>query len=149
MSDDRAVSTTINYVLGLGIAFALITGLLLAGGNFVQDQREQSMETELEVIGEQVAADIAMADRLAQTTTDNDTVEVSRTLPERVGGSSYAIAVEGEDDPYLVLETRSPEVTVEVEFENATAVDNSRITGGPIVVNKTESDELRVEAGGS
>lgn len=147
MTDDRAVSSTVNYVLGLGIAFALVTGLLLAGGNFVQDQRESSIRTELEVVGEHVSADIMMADRLNGTAGGDGTIRVRRSLPNRVSGSPYVMAIEGGEDPQLVLETDSPAVTVEVAFTNTTAVETSRVSGGPVTVNRTDAGTLRLEGG--
>ncbi|QSG05906.1 DUF7266 family protein [Halapricum desulfuricans] len=134
--DDRAVSTTVNYVLGLSITFLLITGLFLAGGNFVQDQRETSIETELQVVAEQLAADVESADQLVQTT-ENGTVVVERSVPSRVSGTGYTIAVEGGSDPRLVLTSNDPEIEVTAQFSNRTAVQPTRITGGPIQVTET------------
>ncbi|MCU4716614.1 DUF7266 family protein [Halapricum hydrolyticum] len=136
MRDDRAVSTTVNYVLGLSIAFLLIAGLFLAGGDFVQDQRETSVETELRVIGEQFAADMESADRLAQTT-ENGTVVVERSAPSRVSGTGYTVAIEGGDDPRLVLTAHDPDVEVTAQFSNRTAVQPTRISGGSIQVTET------------
>lgn len=134
--DDRAVSTTVNYVLGLSIAFLLIAGLFLAGGDFVRDQRETSIETELRVISEQLAADMESADRLAQTA-ENGTVVVERSAPSRVSGTGYTIAVEGGDDPRLVLTANDPDIEVTAQFSNRTAVEETRITGGSIQVTET------------
>lgn len=145
MSDDRAVSTTINYVLGLAIAFALVTGLLIAGGDFVQNQREDAARTELRVLGEQVTSDLMTADRLAETTRDNETVNVERDLPDSVAGSGYTVTVTGGTDPYLVLETTSPDVEVEVELSNRTDVDMANVNGGPIVV-RYDGDSLVLES---
>lgn len=146
-SDDRGVSVTVNYILGLSIAFLLVTGLFITGGDFVQDQRETSVRTELEVLGEQLAADISMADRLAQTATGDETVRVKRSLPSRVSGSSYSITVEGGSDPNLVLSANDPDIEVEVEFRNDTDVELRSINGGPIVVNLTASGTLDLERG--
>lgn len=145
MTDDRAVSTTVNYVLGLSIAFALVTGLFMAGGDFVQNQREDSIRVELEVLGEQVAADLMMADRLAETTTDNETVRVRRTLPPRVGGSSYSVSVEGGEDPYVVMQSSQPEITVEAEFTNETNVEMTEVNSRHLIVNYTAESTLAIE----
>ena len=50
--DDRAVSTTLGYVLSLAIASILISGLMLATAGFVEGQREQVIRSELEVVGD-------------------------------------------------------------------------------------------------
>jgi hypothetical protein len=142
---DRGVSTTLNYVLGLAIALILITGLLLAGGTFVESQRDQSIETELSVLAEQVSADVMAADRLAETTTDNETVRVGRDLPARVAGSTYEVRIEGGSDPRVVARTSDPEIAVEVPVETSTGIESSSVSGGPVAVNYTASDELRLE----
>lgn len=146
-SDDRAVSVTVNYILALSITFLLVTGLFIAGGDFVSDQRETSVRTELQVLGEQVAADISMADRLAQTTTDDETVRVQRSLPSDVSGSTYTINVTNGSEPYLRMTSEDPEVNVRVDFRNDTAIDMTTINGGPIVVNYTAGGTLAIERG--
>ncbi|WP_424019437.1 DUF7266 family protein [Halorientalis pallida] len=145
MTDDRGVSTTLNYVLGLAIALILITGLLLAGGTFVEDQRDRSIETELEVLGEQVSSDVMMADRLAETTSDNESVQVGRSLPPRVAGSTYEISIEGGSDPQVVVRTTDPEISVTVPVKTSTPIEASSVSGGTIAINLTASDELRLE----
>lgn len=142
--DDRGVSVTVNYVLGLGIMFILVSALLLTGSNFVENQRETSVRTELEVLGEQVAADVAMADRLAQTVTTNEQVEVTRSLPGRVAGSSYSIAIEDSSDPYVVVEAADPDISVKVEMEVDTTVEADTIDGGEFVV-KLDAGNLTLE----
>ena len=143
--DDRGVSMTVSYILGLSIAFLLVIGLFLTAGDFVTEQRETSIRTEMEVLGEQIATDITLADRMAQTTTDNETVVVRRSLPSRVSGTGYTISVTGGDDPHLVLTSQDPEITVEVQFSNQTDVEMTRLNGGSILVNYTDSDTLEVQ----
>jgi len=133
MRDDRGVSMALGYVLGLSIAFLLVAGLFVAGGNFVQEQRETGVRTEMAVISEQIASDIESADRLAQAT-DNGTSVVQRSLPSRISGSSYTINVKGGSNPRLVLRTRDPAVTVTAQFSNTTAVTPTETPGGPIQV---------------
>ena len=65
MTDDRAVSATLGYVLVIGITTILISGLFLAAGGFVENQHERAIRAELEVVGNRLAADIAAVDRLA------------------------------------------------------------------------------------
>jgi hypothetical protein len=143
--DDRGVSTTLNYVLGLGIALILITGLLLAGGTFVENQRDRSIRTELQVLGEQVSADVTMADRLVETTGDNESVQVGRSLPPRVAGSTYEVSIEGGSDPQVVVRTTDPEITVTVPVKTSTSIEPSSVSGGTVAVNLTASDRLRLE----
>jgi cytoskeletal protein RodZ len=140
--DDRAVSTTVGYALTLGVAALLITGLLIAGGGFLEDQREATTETQLEVIGEQVSADISSADRLSAS--DADEVNITRNLPDSVTGSQYTISVRTSPQTHLELRSVDPEVTVRVDVavQEASLVATD-IDGGNIQVsyNRT-SDEL-------
>jgi hypothetical protein len=145
--DDRAVSVTVSYILGLSIAFLLVIGLFITAGDFVTDQRETSIRTEMDVLGEQIANDITLADRMAQTTTDNETVVVRRSLPSQVSGSRYSIAVEGGADPYLVLVSQDPEIRVEADFSNQTDLEMTRIDGGSIRVTYTDSGTLELQQG--
>ena len=140
--DDRAVSTTIGYALTLGVASLLITGLLIAGGGFLQNQREVTTETELEVIGEQVSADIASADRLSAS--DADEVNITRSLPDSVTGSQYTISVRTSPQTHLELRSADPEVTVRVDVAvHETSLAATDIDGGNIQVSYNQtSDEL-------
>jgi len=146
--DECAISTTLNYVLSLSLATLLITGLLVAGGNFVKDQREQTIRTELQVVGQQAVSSVAAADRLAQTAGMNgDVVEITQSLPDRVTGMRYSINVNDGSDPYLILSTNQPDISVRVDIVPlANPLVTSSIQGGKIrVVYDVANDELEVE----
>lgn len=146
MSNDRGVSTTISYVLTFAIAGILVTGLLIAGGEFVDDRREQVIRTELRVIGQQVASDLGRADRLVQAANDSDpsTVRLNQTFPRRVSGSSYQITIATENPDTLVLESVDPALRVTVNFSVRTAIEtDSTSDGGVIQVHyDTSGDQL-------
>ncbi|MFC4549507.1 MULTISPECIES: DUF7266 family protein [Halorussus] len=147
-TDERGVSTTLGYALSLTVATLLVGGLLIAGGGFVEDQRERTVRNELEVIGQQVSADVAAVDRLAQTV-ETGTVTVDRNLPERVTGKQYTIAVRADGaDRYLVLSVDRPEVSVRVELTSETTVAETAVSGGDVrVVYDPSADELEVQHG--
>lgn len=145
-SRDRAVSPVVAYVMTLGVTALLIGGLLVASGGFVNDQRYVTAESELQVLGQQVSADIAAADRLNRTDGAN-TVSVNRTLPNRVLGVQYRISItsdeDGPTDPYLELE--APELDLRVTVGLALAGDEpslegSTVHGGKIAVEYDESE---------
>ena len=141
---DRGVSPVFAYVLTLGISTLLISGLLIAAGGFVDTQREATSRSELRVIGQQVSADIAAADRMKRTEGATE-VSISRDLPERVVNSQYSLSVRidsnGPTKPYLELTTVQPSVTVDVGVTNETDVRATTISGGEMVVEYNESDE--------
>lgn len=145
-SDDRAVSQVFGYALTLSIATLLIGTLLIAATGFVDGQRKLTGQSELEVIGQQVSADISAADRLARTDDVTETT-VSRKLPRQVVGASYTMAVRsggGPTDPYLELEIQQLDVTVEVGLVSKTAVEVGAAAGGGTieVTYNTTNDEL-------
>jgi len=147
---DRGVSTTVGYVITLGITSLLVTGLLIAGGGFVEDQREQTVRDEMEVIGQQLAADIAAADRLAGAGGSGATVRIDRELPDRVTGQTYTVEVQdtatGASTVTLTLMTEDPEVSVEVSLYAQTDVAPSQLQGGDVVVELVAGPEIEVNS---
>jgi len=145
----RGVSTALGYVLNLGVATLLVTILLLSAGTLVEDQRQRAAETELEVVGERVSADLAAADRLARAN-DPTTVRVEADVPRRVAGSPYDVAVNesgGRGELVLVAEQADADVTV--PFDTTTPVVASTVGGGDLaVVYHPGNDTLEVTDGG-
>jgi len=146
--DDRAQAITLSYTIGLAIGVLLITGLLIAGATFIQNQREDAIRTELRVIGQQVAADFSTADRLAQAAESNSTVTLSRSMPGTVAGSTYSLELVESENPELVLTSTDPEVQVTVSLANKSDVDGTSISGGNIQVNETATGVLTLESRG-
>ena len=150
MTGERGVSPVFGYVLTLGISTLLVSGLLIAASGFVDTQREQTTESELQVIGQQVSADVAAADRLHRTDGATDVV-IERDLPDSVVGSQYTVFVrsdnEGPTNTYLRLRTVRPEVTVEVGIASETTVVDSAAGGGEIEIRVTGAGNLEVTNG--
>lgn len=141
---DRAVSVTVNYVLTLAITALLLSGLLVAAGGLVESQSERAIRSELDVLGQHLAADIESADRLA-TVAEGESAEVriETSLPARVAGRSYRIAV-GESE--LTLRTTDPEVSVTVPFRTTNEVEERTIRGGDLRIEwSDDSGTLEVE----
>ena len=129
----RGLSTALGYVLTLGITVILVSGLLVAGGNFVDDQREEVVRTELEIVGEQVATHVNAADRLNESGVGETNVTIEQRFPPSVVGSAYRINLE-EDDQRLRLKTTNPSVEVTVPLASTTTIADSSASGGQIVV---------------
>lgn len=134
--DTRAASTTLGYVLALGITSVLVTGLLLGAGGLVEDQRERTVRSELQVVGQMVAADVSAGDRLARA--GDAAFVIRRDVPRRVAGVSYTIEVVNESatDTYLRLGTTNPSVTVEVDvaLRSTLAESHLSVRDGRVVV---------------
>lgn len=130
---DRAVSSTLNYVISLAIATLLVTGLFVAGGNFVDDRRESVVRSELQVVGQQVAADLARVDRLAVAGRGSVEAGVDESLPGRITGASYRVWL-FHTPQRIVLNTTDPEVSVTVRVATRTDINRSRVRGGDFAV---------------
>lgn len=137
MIGDRAVSPVFGYVLTLGITAILIVGLLTATSGYVDNERKQVGESELQVLGQQLSQDIASADRLSRTDGAVD-ASVSRNMQSRVVGSTYQIQVQsgtnGPTDPYLELTATELDITVTVGLTAKRPVKETTVSGGDIVV---------------
>ena len=132
---DRAVSVTVGYVMTLAISTLLLSGLFVAGGSFVETQRERAAQGELTVVGERIAADLGTVDRLAADTASGGDLTVDRplTLPDRVSGTGYRIRIAASDTRgTIVLESDGTDATVEVPFRTSedVGVRNATVDGG-------------------
>lgn len=146
MTGERGVSTVVGYIVILGITAILITGLLIAGGGFVQDQRETTIREELKVVGQRISGDVSTAERLG-TVGDGGDAEIRRALPTDVAGATYTVRItdSGTDGPRLVLNTTEPAVTVSVPIaltkdtaaHEGSEVVESEVTGGDVVIRFT------------
>lgn len=140
--DERAVSTMVSYVLALGISAILIGGLLTAGGTFVDNQRNTVVTSELQVVGQRLAADLATADRLVQLGTGPTDIQVTARLPQTVVGSAYTIDINtANGNVSLELSTRGADQTVTIDVANTTTIASGRVGGGDldIVYNEGEN----------
>jgi len=142
---DRGVSTVVGYVLNLGIATILITGLLISGATLVSNQQERTVRAELDVIGNRLAADLETADRLLRTA--NGSLTIRSTLPETVSGSSYDITVRDSDDGLVLdLVAEDPAINRTVPVRNVSPVKTGTISGGDIAI-KGDNGLLEVTDG--
>ena len=137
--DDRGVSSALGYVLTLGISAVLISGLLLAGGNFTEVQREEVTHSELEVVGQRLALHVASADRAAMTVGPDGHLSVRTDLPDRVAGTGYRIEItevsppgDGQGSYAILLSTRTPDITVSVTVRTTTPLNGTSVDGGPV-----------------
>lgn len=142
--DDRGVSTTLGYVLNLGVAAVLITTLLLAAGTLVDDQRDRAVETELRVVSERVTADLAAADRLARAS-DGGTVRYGIEVPTRVSGTTYDVRVNQSGNDTVELVADRSAVSISVDFQSELSVNASTHGSGDlVVVYDSDTDTLEV-----
>lgn len=141
---DRGISVAVNYALTLAIATVLMSGLLFATGDLVENRQQEVYIEELRVVGERLAAKITAADQISQT--NPGAVHINITTPTVVGGADYDIEINASSSQSeLVLTTRQPEVEVTVSFVNSTDVEPTTIDGGRIHIYLASDGDLVVE----
>ena len=131
------MSVTVGYVLTLAVSTLLLSGLFVAGGSFVESERERAAQGELTVVGERIAADLGTVDRLAASSPSPATLTVDRplTLPRSVSGTGYRIRVTASGTAGTVaLESDRTDATVEIPFRTSegVAVRNATVDGGDL-----------------
>lgn len=92
MDRDRAVSVAVTHVLTIGITTILISGLLLAGGNLLDQQSDRAADRELRTIGDRISTELATAGERGNWTDSNVTIRTQH--PSRVVGSGYTVELE-------------------------------------------------------
>lgn len=143
--DDRAVSRVLGYSLVLTISTVLVAGLVMAGTSFVTDQRSHVVDSELEVIGQRLAADISTADRLVRAGENATTIRIDSQVPPSVAGANYNVEVITSDgNASLRIDTPTLERSVTTPLVNTTAIATGNVSGGDILV-AYDADEEHVE----
>jgi len=150
VTDRRAVSSTVTYALTVAVTTVLVSGLVIAAGGVVSDQRERAVRDELGVVGERLAAELEAADELVA---DEDAeLGLRTTHPDRLAGTDYSVALvasaPGPCDrfPCLALTTSDPDASVTVPLVTETAVRSTRVPGGDVaVVYEPENGTLTLE----
>lgn len=145
--DNRGLSTTVGYVLGLAIMLVLSTGLFVAGGDFVNDQRDEAIRSELQVVGQQVANDLSRLDRTVEASAPFGvgpaaTIAVTERVPQKVAGYSYDIEIRdpaAPGVPHLLLSTRNPDIDVRVNVTVNNNLNPSVIDGGEYTIEFDQS----------
>lgn len=135
--DDRAVSVTVGYVMTLAISTLLLSGLFVAGGSFIDTERERAAQGEITVVGERVAADLMTVNRLAASAESPGMLTIDRTvkLPDRAAGRSYRIRVTTREDARngtVTVESDRTDAVAEIPFRTSAdvAVRNATVRGG-------------------
>lgn len=149
MTDERAVSIPMQYVLLLAIVALLSSGLFVGIGGFVQAQQADAARDGLEVVGNRLASDIASADRLAAPLDGSGALTVSADTPSRVAGATYTITVQDDaesDRTEIVLQATNLDVPVIVDIVTDVDIAEGSVSGGPLsLVYDPASDSLEVQ----
>lgn len=147
--DDRGASVVVNYVLTLIIVTLLISGLFLAANDFIRTEQKRVANSEFEVLGNRLAADLSAIDRMVQTTEGqtNADIELRTVLPANVAGSQYDIelsrtAVSGGHQIEIVLSAVGVDSTVTVRVKTDWPVEETTVAGGDVTFTYESGDSV-------
>lgn len=134
---------TVNYTLALVITTLMVSGLFLGMNTLLENERREALRSEFAVLGNRITADLAAADRLAQTVSGPDQrVTVSTTIPDTVAGQKYTMTVvsdgvDADGDPAVeyydvtvYLDSKGLGVNRSISLRTVTPVAYSRLPGG-------------------
>jgi len=133
--DRRGASIALTHVLTVGITAVLISGLLVGMSGMVDDQRERSIRTSLETIGERLTTELTYVDEMSPRAA-GITLEVEH--PRTVAGRIYRVQLTtdpgicGAGLTCLRLHTDSPDVTVVVSMRLDASVAEATVSGGDL-----------------
>jgi hypothetical protein len=141
----------VSYVLLLAIVALLISIVLVGTSDFVETQRERAIHSELDVLGNRLAADLATADTLARASDGAEAVRLRSSLPEHVAKSQYTVRISDAPpaDTYAItLTSATPSVSTTVVVKLGQDLESGRYSGGDlIVVYDSATDRLEVRHG--
>ncbi|MFC7019043.1 MULTISPECIES: DUF7266 family protein [Haloarcula] len=142
---DRGVSPAVGFVTTLAITLLLVVSLFTSTGTLVASERDQTVQAELSVLGNEFANQLSSTDTLVRANGSPTTVRVTDRLPERVGGEQYRIAIEQtgtSGDAYryrLIVTSASVDVSAVVDLKTGTPVEETTVDGGEVTVSYDEA----------
>jgi hypothetical protein len=139
MGDTRAVSPAVTQALTIGISTILISGLLLSGGQYIENRQEDTVRTGLQDIGSGVSSDLVRLDQFQTSGLDEDLLFTS-AYPSELGGQGYRIEVVDGSPVTITVSSTAEDLSTTVRFESDTDVCDSTIGGGTIVVAYDHDD---------
>ncbi|MFB6150717.1 MAG: LamG-like jellyroll fold domain-containing protein [Haloarculaceae archaeon] len=133
---ERAESTQLSHLFGIAMTAVLITVVLTGVTGYVQDEREQIAERQLETIGNRLAAELVRVDELGR---GGPRVSVRTTVQETVAGKNFGVeladgatceAPHFHTDRCLVLEAVGIEAAAKVPLNVSGGVSIEEVDGG-------------------
>jgi hypothetical protein len=141
----RGVSVTLNFALSLLIAGLLLSMVMMATKSLVDSQKDQTVRSELRVIGEKVASSLMTADRLAESGASSVTVFVDAS--NRAGSVGYEIRINATAaGSELILEPNREFSEVHIDFRNSTEIATDVVNGGDMEIVLTDAGRLEVNS---
>lgn len=130
-ADRRGVSTTVSYILAIGITVVLVSGLLVGVNAMMGSQGDRALDSELRVIGEGIAVEVTSVDRLANGADTTDQLAMRIDAPMFIAGSSYRVELEQSGSGPRIRVQTSERAHV-VPLNNSSVIESSSVRGGTI-----------------
>jgi hypothetical protein len=156
LTDDRAVSEVVSYMLSLSILLLVVTSIGVAGNQHMDEITDKQTAGQIEGFGQQTAYEVQFVDRSVRSdSSPSSAIARSIELPARTVGQSYTIEIEPEDPSapfnpyktYLITVSSGTGATVEVPVESQTPVQSTSVESGPIEIIRPQPTEENVESG--
>lgn len=130
-SDRRGVSTTVSYILAIGITVVLVSSLLVGVNAMMGGQSDRALDSELRVVGEGIAVEVTSVDRLADGADATDQLAMRIDAPTLIAGSPYRVELErtGSDARIRVQSSERAHI---VPLDNHSVIEPSSVQGGTI-----------------
>jgi len=133
---DRAVSSTVEFVLTLAVATALMGGLIIGATNMTERQHGNAVESQMQIVGHQIAGGIESADRVVATSRTISTFAVERDLPDRLVNARYTVEI---TTSAVLITTDAVDRSTRVAFDTETPVSPTSVNGGDLAITKSAS----------
>ena len=133
IDDTRAVSPAVTQALTIGISTILISGLLLSGGQYIENRQEDTVRTGLQDIGSGVTSDLVRLDQFPTSSLEGD-LQFRSEYPSELAGQGYRIEVVDGSPVTITVSSTTESLSTTVRFESDPDVCESTVGGGAVVV---------------
>ena len=145
----RAVTSALTYALTIAIVVTLTGALLVGAETYITQQRQQTVQDQIDIVAQRLAATLSTADRLTTTDGDVDSTNITRHFPAVLAGSQYTIEVVQTAPSEYRLDVAARDLDVSssavVGLQNGTDLAETTVNGGSLrVVYNSSSGDLEV-----
>jgi hypothetical protein len=135
----------------LVVVALLVSSLFVGVGGLVERQQERAIGSQLETVGNGVAAALTRTGRLGNAGGTHTDVVVTKTLPDTVAGTQYLIDIDATAPPRytLTLQSVEPELQTTVVLRSSVPIQETTVTGGRLqLIYDPATDRVEVHDAG-
>lgn len=144
LSGERGVSSVQSYAILLAVSSIILIGISSGAASIVDTNQDRAAQSELNVIGNKVAAEVMQVDSLRSISGGAPSSHSWVSLPGSVAGGQYIIEIQEDPDRVIVRSvTTDKTATVPMEVEND--LEETTIDGGDIIISVSGGGETQIE----